>query len=198
MERVYLPANGPCALIRGLTDRVLHTRFSRFLFSGHGGTRRPSGRREDRRIVDRQFGHSDQVAGRADQLRDKVGPRHADVSAFSKSAHRLHPAKGFFYTLSDALTGAIALLPGRASVDPRHLAFVHPRNVRSDLHLTASLHKRAVMIALVGAHRARLESAHAQFLHLIQRYRRLRAAVAAGPRQIEQHQQAAAILHCRP
>ena len=183
-----MPGSGLCALISGFTDRVCMPVFRHFLFPGHGGTRRPSGRRKNRWIVDRQLSHSDQVAGCADQLRYKVGPIHADVTALAKSAHRLHPAERFLNTLSDALTGLVGLVSGRAPVDPRHLALAHPRNVWSDLHLTASLDKRVVVVALVGAHRARLESAHAQFLHLIERYGRLRAALAAGLCQVEQDQ----------
>ena len=104
--------------------------FRHFLFSGHGGTRRPSGRREHRWIVSGHLSHPDQVAGSPYQLSDKVGPGDSKESALSESAHGLHPSKGFFDPFADPLTGAVTFMPGGAFVDSGHRATPYGQNIR--------------------------------------------------------------------
>src|ERR1043166_2871528 len=142
-----------------------------------------------------QFRQSQQIVGARHKVAPSLRTFLSAVPTPTQSAHRLHPANDFFYSLANALAGLIPLRPGRARIQSRHLHTILACHMGRDLSLPTTTHERFLVIPLVRPEGLRV-GAFVQLrvlVHLLQRHHGLAFADRIVDREVRA--QAVAIFH---
>src|SRR6516164_730568 len=91
-----------------------------------------------------------QVVSGADEVSMQLHSGDAAKTRPAQATPALHPAENLFDPLALSLAYPVALMPRRASVQPRSVAAIDLGNVRANATPAQKIHKRFAVVTLVG------------------------------------------------